>query len=154
MRDYRFFHTPVKMSYRNKNHSKPQEIPIMSKDEISSLYEARAQQLNACQIYRQDGSPIVGALYKINTASLKKRKYKGKSINCKMQCCSEKRAPVEQFTMPEQVYYPGDLEDFTLYKDGDWVPVMTRSQRRLKKRIACLNLRQNSQNSVCAIEDD
>jgi len=52
------------------------------------------------------------------------------------------------------VYYPGDLEDFTLYKDGDWVPVMTRSQRRLKKRIACLNLRQNSQNSVCAIEDD
>lgn len=102
----------------------------MSKDEIASLYATRAEAANAVQLYRADGSPIVGALFSRAAAVREKQK---KNTECKLLCCSERRPLVEPHYFSKNDSYP---EPFTAYdpQPGEWIRVESRSIRRLKTR--------------------
>ena len=125
------------MASRNtQNRSNPkQEIPVMSKDEIASLFATRAEAANAVQLYRPDGSPVVGALLSHSLKKLSKSKvYRGKLVDCKLLCCSERRAQVEPHFFSEPVSYPDPFRTAYEPQKDEWVSVEKRSVRRLKTR--------------------
>ena len=127
------------MNRPNNNRSNPkQDIPVMSKDEIASLFATRAEASRAVQLYRADGSPIVGGLYSYTaltagSAEQKSKKYRGKKVECKLLCCSQRRALVKPHSFSEQVSYPDPFRTHEA-QEGEWISVEKRSVRRLKTR--------------------
>lgn len=108
----------------------------MSKDEIASLYATRAEQMDGVQLYRADGSPIVGALISHSDMAVKKgmiKHYKGKRVDCKLLCCSEKRMVDSGYTFNVSVDYSDSSNDYTPQPD-QWIKVEHRSERRLRTR--------------------
>jgi hypothetical protein len=119
-------------SKNSQNRSNPkQDIPVMSKDEISSLFATRAEAAKAVQLYRSDGSPIVGALFPYSSS--RTLPYRKRNDDCKLLCCAEKRPPVQPHYFSEPVNYP---DPFRTYEPqpNEWINVEKRSVRRLKIR--------------------
>jgi hypothetical protein len=116
----------------NQNRSNPkQDIPVMSKDQIASLFATRAEAAKAVQLYRADGSPIVGALFPYTSS--KTLPYRKRNDDCKLLCCTETRPPVQPHYFSEPVNYP---DPFRTYEPqpNEWINVEKRSVRRLKTR--------------------
>jgi len=127
-----FLHTMSKMNRQNPK----QDIPVMSKDEIASLFATRAEASRGVQLYRADGSPIVGGLFgnaEIAAWQLKSKRYRGKKVECKLLCCTQNRAPVKPHSFSEQVSYPDPYRSYEP-QDDEWIKVEKRSVRRLKIR--------------------
>ena len=145
-------------SRNNQNRSNPkQNIPVMSKDEIASLFAMRAEAAKAVQLYRADGSPIVGALLSHNLMMQPRAKiHKGKLVDCKLLCCSGKRLPIEPVFFSKSVSYD-DLYQAYEPQPGEWVTVEPRSVRRLKTRAKFANTANshyNRPNALYAMSDD
>ena len=104
----------------------------MSKDEIASLFASRAEAAKAVQLYRADGSPIVGALF--NHATISPQKTKGKKFDCKLLCCSQIRPLVEPHYFSEPANYPDPFRTSYEPQENEWISVEPRSVRRLKTR--------------------
>uniref|UniRef100_A0A6C0AME5 Uncharacterized protein n=1 Tax=viral metagenome TaxID=1070528 RepID=A0A6C0AME5_9ZZZZ len=144
------------MSYKNnQNRTNPkQEIPVLSKDEIASIYASRAEAVKAVQIYRADGSPIVGALISYDTTIQAKQKiYKGKNVDCKLLCCSERRPLVKQQSFSQVVSYPDSCREYQP-QEGEWITDEDRSTRRLKKRAYYAKVEERNANALYAMYDD
>lgn len=109
------------------------EIPLLSKDEVVALYKDRAQLAGAIQQFRQDGSPIVGAVFGY-ALSKNAKLYRGKKVVCNLLCCSQLRPPVKPHVFSEPTDYSDPTRDNTP-KPDQWVKVEPRSVRR-KKRMA------------------
>lgn len=127
-----FLHTMSKMNRQNPK----QDIPVMSKDAIASLFATRAEDSRAVQVYKADGSPVVGALYNHDAfvqGSAGSKKYRGKNVDCKLLCCSQRRAPVKPHSFSESVSYPDPFRTHEP-QEGEWISVENRSIRRLKTR--------------------
>lgn len=129
----------------------------MNKDEIASLFATRADAAKAVQIYRADGSPIVGALisYELMMQSNEKI-YRGKSVDCKLLCCSNKRLPIEQTFFSKSVSYDDPYKAYEP-QPGEWVSVEPRSVRRLKTRTKFANADDSDYNrpsAFYAMSDD
>jgi hypothetical protein len=119
----------------NQNRSNPkQEIPVMSKDQIASLFASRAEAAKAVQLFRPDGSPVVGALFTHAALLSKAKRYNGKNVECKLLCCSERRPLVGPHYFSEPVSYPDPFRTAYEPQEGEWVSVEKRSVRRLKTR--------------------
>jgi hypothetical protein len=119
----------------NQNRSNPkQEIPVMSKDEIASLFATRAEAAKAVQLYRADGSPVVGALFLRSELLSKSKRYNDKKGHCRLLCCSERRPLVEPHFFSEPANYPDPFRTAYEPQEGEWVSVEKRSVRRLKTR--------------------
>lgn len=145
-------------SRNNQNRSNPkQEIPVMNKDEIASLFVTRAHAAKSVQFYRTDGSPIVGALISHDLMmQSKQRIYKGKRVDCKLLCCSNKRPPIEQPFFSKSVSYDDPYKAYEP-QPGEWVSVQPRSVRRLKTRAKFANADDsdyNRPNAFYAMSDD
>ena len=121
------------MSYQNKNRSEKKDIPVMSKDEIASLYATRAESLNAIQLFRADGTPLVGAVFADSPIGNKHKMYRGKKVECNLLCCNGRSNPVKPyaFIKPDDYSNP----DQTAPQPDQWVNIEKRSVRRLKTRI-------------------
>ena len=117
----------------------------MSKDELASTWATRAENLGATQLFRPDGSPIIGGLVSNNTVTRPKSK---KGSQCKLDCCSEKRALV---SLPCGLA-PRDslfIDYSTLEPEfTGWVRVEKRSVRRLKTRARFQKDKQNETNYI------
>jgi hypothetical protein len=116
-----------------KRSNEKKEIPKMSDSEISSLWSSRAQDLGGIQLYRPDGTPIIGAILNNTPASSKGARAKRRN-NCVLDCCIESRPLVSSAVgfAPRISQFPdtSTLEpEFT-----DWQKVEPRSVRRLKTR--------------------
>jgi hypothetical protein len=120
------------------------EIPVLSKDEVTALYTDRAQLAGAIQEFRNDGSPIVGAVFGY-VPSKKVKVYKGKKVFCSLLCCSQIRPPVRPHVFSEPVDYSDPTRD-TTPKPDQWIKVEPRSVRRKKRmaQFASSNLRANN----------
>jgi hypothetical protein len=119
-------------SKNSQNRSNPkQDIPVMSKDEIASLFATRAEAAKAVQLYRSDGSPIVGALFPYSSS--RTLPYRKRNDDCKLLCCTEKRPSIQPHYFSEPVNYP---DPFRTYEPqpNEWINVEKRSVRRLKTR--------------------
>ena len=119
-------------SKNSQNRSNPkQDIPVMSKDEIASLFATRAEAAKAVQLYRSDGSPIVGALFPYTSS--RTLPYRKRNDDCKLLCCAERRPLVQPHYFSEPVNYP---DPFRTYEPqpNEWINVEKRSVRRLKTR--------------------
>ena len=119
-------------SKNSQNRSNPkQDIPVMSKDEIASLFATRAEAAKAVQLYRSDGSPIVGALFPYTSSRM--LPYRKRNDDCKLLCCAERRPLVQPHYFSEPVNYP---DPFRTYEPqpNEWINVEKRSVRRLKTR--------------------
>ena len=129
------FCTPTMSNMNRQNRSNPkQDIPVMSKDEIASLFATRAEASSAVQLYRADGSPVVGGLFAYDALKLSSsKKYMGKKVDCKLLCCSQRRAPIKPHSFSESVSYPDPYRSYEP-QDGEWIKVEKRSVRRLKTR--------------------
>ena len=128
----RIFYTHTMASRNNQNRSNPkQEIPVMSKDQIASLFATRAEAAKAVQLYRADGSPIVGALFPYTSS--RALPYRKRNDDCKLLCCAERRPLVQPHYFSEPVNYP---DPFRTYEpqENEWINVEKRSVRRLKTR--------------------
>jgi len=104
------------------NRPEPKETPSMTSAQVVAFYTSRAEAAGGVQVFREDGSPVVGDI-RVPFTSPKKKK-RGE---CHLMCCSEKRAPLEdrgpsRFPKEEQEEVHG------------WVKVEPRSERRLRKR--------------------
>lgn len=109
------------------------EIPVLSKDEIAALYKDRAELAGAIQYFRQDDTPIVGAVFGY-VPSKKVKVYRGKKVTCSLLCCSQIRPPVKPYVFSEPTDYSDPTRD-TTPKPDQWIKVEPRSVRR-KKRMA------------------
>ena len=146
-----FLYTP-RMSRMNNTSTTPQKkssIPSLSKDQLASTWATRAEDLGATQLFRADGSPIIGALVYSTPAMTQTKAPKSKQGNhCKLDCCSEKRPLVSSFhaLAPRISQFPdySNLEpEFT-----GWVTVEKRSVRRLKTSARFQKDKQNETNYV------
>lgn len=125
---------------------KKSSIPSLSKDELASTWSTRAEDLGATQLFRSDGTPIIGALVYNTPARTQTKADKGN--HCKLDCCSEKRPLVSSFhaLAPRISQFPdySNLEpEFT-----GWVTVEKRSVRRLKTRARFQKDNKNETNYI------
>lgn len=116
------------MSNMNRNREKKIDIPTMSKEELARHWSQKAQDSGSIQLFRADGSPIIGAVLDGNQAKpIKKR-----NDSCKLDCCSERR--------PAPGYPPGLARRTSEFPEPPepeftgWQSVEPRSVRRLKTR--------------------
>jgi hypothetical protein len=103
------------------------ETPLISNDQLTSLWSQRAGELGGVQMVRANGTPIIGAIVPMATNVRTKR-----STLCKLACCSEKR-PIVSWPVglaPRTSEFPERPEP----EVNDWVRVEKRSVRRLKTR--------------------
>lgn len=115
----------------NPNSQKKSDIPMMSKDELSRHWSQKAEEMGVIQLFRSDGSPIIGATFDKNVDS-KTTRMKKRNIHCKLECCSERRPLVSSLPglAPRTSEFPDPPEpEFT-----GWQSVEPRSVRRLKTR--------------------
>jgi len=108
------------MSRQNRPETK--DTPSMTSAQVVAFYTSRAEAAGGFQVFREDGSPIVGDI-RVPFVLPKKKK----QSDCHLMCCSEKRAPgipsgPSTFPKEEQEEVHG------------WVKVEPRSERRLRKR--------------------
>jgi hypothetical protein len=117
------------MNRPTPNRNKKVEIPVMSNTQITSLWSQRAENIGGSQLFRDDGRPLIGAIYPNSTST---RKYKNNIGDCRLDCCSVRRPLVSGLPglapRPSSFPEPGEPE-FT-----GWVRVEPRSVRRLKTR--------------------
>jgi hypothetical protein len=117
----------------NHSNQKKSEIPSMSKDQLASTWATRAEELGGRQLYRPDGSPIIGGIVynRLATNGVKIPKSK-RGNHCKLDCCSEKR-PLVSFPSglaARDSLFPVPPEP----ENYGWVSVEKRSVRRLKMK--------------------
>ena len=124
------------------------EIPKMTPKEIAYSFRSRAEALGGHQIFREDGSPLIGAIYAGAPMSApRKRTYKGKQVICSADCCTNNsRKPIGTHYYSKSYKLDADLKsDANAKADSDanaeshanpWIKVESRNARRLRyKRL-------------------
>jgi len=98
----------------------------MTSAQVVAFYTSRAEAVGGVQVFRQDGSPLVGDIRAPITWAKVKRKGQ-----CNLLCCSQDNGPVQPPPgLVSRAYSFLPEEKFS----QDWVKVQHRSERRLKKR--------------------
>jgi hypothetical protein len=98
---------------------------------IADKHSSNARERNLTQVFRQDGSPIVGALFrKVQSPTGRGKRYKNKAVVCHMPCCTVYHPPPKQTFMQSPVSKIPKI-------DESWIRVESRSERQKRqKRIA------------------
>jgi len=120
------------MSNMNRNREKKVDIPVMSKEEIARLWSQRAQDSGYVQLFRSDGSPVIGAVFSPPNVTNTVVNSSKRAPYCKLACCAERRPLVSSLPglAPRTSEFPDPPEpEFT-----GWQSVEPRSVRRLKTR--------------------
>lgn len=116
------------MSNMNRNRVKV-DIPMLSKDELVSHWNQKAEQMGCIQLLRADGNPLIGAFF---NHSNQKSNTKRNTNLCKLDCCAEKRPPLN--ALCGIIDGPSRFPDRGEPEFTGWVSVEPRSVRRLKTR--------------------
>ena len=98
---------------------------------IADKHSSNARERNLTQVFRQDGSPIVGALFrKVQSPTGRGKRYKNKAVVCHMPCCTVYHPP------PKQTFMQSPISKIPKI-DESWIRVESRSERQKRqKRIA------------------
>lgn len=94
---------------------------------LASYWEQKAAQVGGYQVFRSDGTPIVGDVRSKDSYTPKSSKL----TYCHLDCCSTQRPPSSTPGLPERPStFPASLEP----EVHGWVLAEPRTDRRLKKR--------------------